>query len=206
MRSGNLPAAEVAFARLVERSSTSTTEWLAASRRPRRALLSEVTRHRSPLRRGGRTARAITRRRFHARAQLDVRRVAAPRGSPCRRSRAAEGGSHRVRGDGCAGIRRAGAPPAAGARVRPSGKGATTPGEDLTPQEAQIARLASDRLTNPEIAAQLYLSPRTVEDHLHKVFQKLGIRSRRELARACRLKVRTDSADEAPVGVATQRP
>jgi len=55
---------------------------------------------------------------------------------------------------------------------------------DLTPQEAQIALLASERFSNPEIAAQLYLSPRTVEYHLHKVFQKLGISSRRELAAA----------------------
>jgi DNA-binding NarL/FixJ family response regulator len=56
--------------------------------------------------------------------------------------------------------------------------------DTLTPQEEQIARLVRDGLSNPEIGARPFTSGRTVEWHLHNVFTKLDIRSRRELANA----------------------
>jgi DNA-binding CsgD family transcriptional regulator len=60
----------------------------------------------------------------------------------------------------------------------------TDTGVNLTTHEAQTARLACDGLSNLEIGARLFLSPRTVEWHLGNVFAKLGITSRRELSRA----------------------
>jgi DNA-binding CsgD family transcriptional regulator len=70
---------------------------------------------------------------------------------------------------------------ATGERIR---RQAVDRAHDLTNQETQIARLARSGLSNPEIGAQLFLSARTVEWHLRKVFTKLDISSRRQLARA----------------------
>jgi DNA-binding CsgD family transcriptional regulator len=67
---------------------------------------------------------------------------------------------------------------ATGAKVR---KRLDEARDELTPQEEHIARLARAGRTNPQIGAELYISPRTVEWHLKKVFTKLGISSRRGL-------------------------
>jgi DNA-binding CsgD family transcriptional regulator len=68
--------------------------------------------------------------------------------------------------------------------------------EDLTVQERQVALLARDGHSNPEIGARLFISPRTVEYHLHKVFAKTGISSRGQLDRV--LPVEASAAQPAP--------
>jgi DNA-binding CsgD family transcriptional regulator len=183
VRSGDRPAAEVAFARLAERSRPSATEWARGIEAASRALLRDGAEadelHREAIDQLGRSRVVV----LHARAQLNYgewlrrerRRVDAraqlKAAYDAFESIGADGFAERARRELLA----------TGENVR---KRAIETRDELTPQEAQIARLAAERMTNPEIGAQLYLSHRTVEYHLRKVFTKLGISSRKELAHA----------------------
>ena len=103
-----------------------------------------------------------------------------------RRARARGGGIRRVR---LAPLPRRGraasCASSAAARTAVRGLARPTGGVDsLTERELELARLVVDRKTNPEIAAALFLSQKTVETHLRNIFRKLGVASRVELARA----------------------
>ena len=82
------------------------------------------------------------------------------------------------------------APTGARGPARPTATGL----ESLTERELQIARLVVDRKTNPEIAAELFLSKKTVETHLRHIFHKTDVASRVALARAVERADRTASA------------
>jgi len=183
VRSGLLDVATAALERLEERTSVVATDWALGIQARSRALVSDGDApdelYGEAIERLGRTRVAVQ----LARAQLlygEWLRRENRRGDAREQLRTAHEMFDRIGAEAFAERARR--------ELLATGETARRRTDDtrgaLTPQEAQIAQLARDRQTNPEIAAQLFLSPRTVEYHLHKVFAKLGISSRTELRRA----------------------
>jgi DNA-binding CsgD family transcriptional regulator/tetratricopeptide (TPR) repeat protein len=183
VRSGNPHQAAVAFERLTERSGLSTSEWARGIEARSRALLSDGPAaeelYVEAIEQLGRSRVVV----HHARAQLiygewlrrENRRVDA------RAQLKTAYGSLEAMGADAFAERARRELLATGETVR---KRTVATLDELTPQEVQVARLAAGGQTNPEIGAQLFLSSRTVEWHLSKVFGKLGISSRKELRTA----------------------
>jgi DNA-binding CsgD family transcriptional regulator len=180
VRSGATEPASAALDRLSDRTQASGTDWALGIEAGSRALLSDA-RSAEPLYREAVDRLARTRGVVHlARARLvygewlrrEHRRVDAREQLRAAHemftAMGAEAFAERARVELLA----------TGETVR---KRTVETRDELTAQEAQIARMARDGRTNPEIGAQLFISPRTVEWHLRNVFTKLGIRSRREL-------------------------
>ena len=181
VRGGQPDEAAAALERLSERTRASGTEWALGIEARCRALLSDDE---SALPRVDRAARAQP-RGGRARAQpARVRRVAAAREPAHGRARAAARRARELQPAWAP--RRSPSAPAASCSppARPRAGSPPDTRDALTPQEVQVARLARDGHTNPEIGAQLFISPRTVEYHLHKVFRKLDVSSRKELRAA----------------------
>jgi ATP/maltotriose-dependent transcriptional regulator MalT len=179
-RSGTREVAAAALELLAERTRAGATDWALGMEARSRALLSDSQTaeplYREAIDRLGRTrvrtalARAHLlygewlrreRRRLDAREQL---RTAHNMLSSMGAEAFAERAARELR--------------ATGENVR---KRTADTRDQLTAQETQIAQLAADGYSNPEIGAQLFISPRTVEYHLHKVFTTLAITSRTEL-------------------------
>jgi len=181
-RTGMTEAAASALDRLDEMTSASGTDWGLGVRARSRALLSEGEAaerlYRESIARLGRTRLRIDLARAHLlygewlrheRRRRDARehlRTAHDMLEAMGVAAFAERARHGLQ--------------ATGAQARP--RGAEAP-EVLTPQEALIARMVAGHLTNREIAARLFISASTVEYHLRKIFRKLGVTSRTQLAR-----------------------
>ena len=182
-RSGNREAAEIALRRIVETTAVSTTDSARGISARSRALMSEgaaaAILYEEAIKRLGRSRLRPELARAHLLYGEWLRREG-------RRLEAREqlrAGLALFDAMGMVGFaRRAERELAAtGERAR---KRTDTTRSDLTPQEAQIASLVRDGLSNAEIGTRLFLTPRTVEWHLHHVFAKLGISSRRDLRQA----------------------
>jgi DNA-binding NarL/FixJ family response regulator len=188
-RAGDHKHAKAALDVLLERTQVSGTDWALGIEARSRALLSSDeeaehlyeegierlsrTRIRSQLARTrllyGEWLRRV-RRRFDAREQL---RIAHEMFDEMGARAFAERAGRELR--------------ATGETVR---KRSAARSDQLTAQEEQVARLAREGLSNPEIGVRLFISPRTVEYHLHKVYSKLGITSRSQLDLALSSEVR----------------
>lgn len=180
---GGAPEAAGALARLEERASASGTDWARGVLARSRALLSE----------GGRAAAHYEEAIHHlerSRIAIHLARAHLVYGEWLRREgQRAEARAHlRTAYEMLSGFGAEAFAERARRELLATGETVRKRSVDtrdlLTPQELQIARLAAARHTNPEIGSQLYISPRTVEYHLHKVFSKLDISSRKELERA----------------------
>ena len=181
--SGDPQRAAPAIKRLEERACAAGTEWALGVLARSRALVSEGPDadgfHREAIARLGRTRIRVE----LARARLlygEWLRHQNRRAEAREQLRAAHDGFRRSGAEAFAERARRGLV-ATGETVR---RPASATRDALTPQETQIARLAADGHTNPEIGARLFISPRTVEYHLHKVFAKLQVRSRKQLRAA----------------------
>ena len=181
-RAGDLRTGVTALERLSERTRASGTDWALGMESRSRALLTDDP-SAEPLYReaverlaGGRLAPHL------ARAQLVY-------GEWLRRQNRRVDAREQLRAahDTFNGIGAEAFAERAGRELRATGETARGRTDDtlgvLTPQEAQIARLAREGLSNPEIGARLFISPRTVQYHLRKVFLKLDLTSRNQLAR-----------------------
>jgi DNA-binding CsgD family transcriptional regulator len=184
-RGGRLEVAAIALGRLEERTRAAGTDWALGVEARSRALVSDGeeadTLYREAIERLARTRIVVHR----ARAELlygEWLRRESRRLDAREHLRAAHDLFSRMGADAFAERARRELV-ATGETVR---KRAAETRYELTAQEAQVARLAVDGCTNPEIGAQLFISPRTVEYHLRKVFTKLDIRSRKELGAALR--------------------
>jgi DNA-binding CsgD family transcriptional regulator len=182
VRVGKLDAAAAAFERLSERTRASGTEWALGIEAGSRALLSDAE-SAEPFYRESVERLARSRGAVHlARGQLtygEWLRRQNRRTEARELLRSAHGSFSRI--GALAFAERAGRE--LGATGETARRLTVDTRDALTPQEAQVARLARDGHTNPEIGARLFISPRTVEYHLHKVFRKLDVSTRRDLRR-----------------------
>jgi DNA-binding CsgD family transcriptional regulator len=182
VRSGATDATSTALERLSERTQASGTEWALGIEAGSRALLSE-TADAEPL------YREAVERLGRCRGVVHLARARLLYGEWLRRENRRLDAREQLRAahEMFSGIGAEGFAERARHELLATGETVRSRTDDergvLTPQEAHIARLARDGLSNPEIGAQLFISPRTVQYHLRKVFQKLEITSRNQLSR-----------------------